>query len=264
MTIEAREALVAGHPGHELRVHGWLSSAKPLTFVITDGSGASGVARIASTEAILREAGAGRGSVFGALTDRAAYEAILAADLRLFRDFADAIAHDFVALGITSVAGDGWEGYNPMHDVCRLVIDAAAAIASHRGGQAIANWSFPLAGRPDVQPPGVETRTIALDDEAFARKLARAAEYRELAADVAWAFDEYGRDAFRTEVLARVERPSWEDTRFLDETPFYEAHGETRVAQGRYARIIRYRDHIVPIAESLRQFAEEAIPCESS
>lgn len=264
MNLESREALIIGHPGHELRVDGWVTAVRPLTFVFTDGSGATGVARIASTEEILREAGAERGGVFGALGDRAAYDAILSGDATRFCGLADAIARELVERGVTSVAGDAWEGYNPVHDVCRLVIDAAVAIASRRGGRAIANWSFPLVGRPDVVPAGVDRRAITLDDAAFERKLAKADRYRELAADVAWAFDAYGRDAFRTEVLSKADRPAWDDTRFLDEKPFYETHGESRVREGKYAEIIRYREHVAPIARGLMELAEEPLRCASS
>ncbi|MFA6958136.1 MAG: hypothetical protein WC538_19890 [Thermoanaerobaculia bacterium] len=263
MTREHREALVVGHPGHELRVDGWLTLAKPLTFVMTDGSGPTGAGRFASTEAILRDAGAIRGSVFGAMTDRAAYDAILSGDVALFRGLSDAIAAELVEHDITSVAGDGWEGYNPVHDACRLVIDAAVALASQRSGRAIENWSFPLVGRPDFASPGEETRFFVLDDAAFARKLEKAARYRELAADVEWAFAEYGRDAFRTEVLTRIPRPAWDDARFLHERPFYEEHGEARVREGKYAELIRYRDHVVPIAEGLRELAALRSPCAS-
>jgi len=263
MIIEHREALVVGHPGHELRVDAWLALAKPLTFVITDGSGTTGTGRIASTGAILRDAGGSCGSVFGALTDRAAYDAILARDVALFGDLSTAISLELVAHGITSVSGDGWEGYNPVHDVCRLVIDAAVALASQRSGRAIANWSFPLVGRPDFVPPGEETRVVVLDEAAFARKLEKADRYRELAADVEWAFAEYGREAFRTEVLTRIARPAWDDARFLHEKPFYEEHGESRVRAGKYAELIRYREHIVPIAEGLRELAAQPSPCAS-
>ena len=43
---KASAALILGHPGHELRVYGWTRSIRPLTFVITDGSGASGISRL--------------------------------------------------------------------------------------------------------------------------------------------------------------------------------------------------------------------------
>ena len=36
-----------------------------------------------------------------------------------------------------------------------------------------------------------------------------------------------------------------------DGKPFYEQHGEARVAAGVYDRVLRYRDHVVPVAEAL-------------
>lgn len=258
METEPREALIVGHPGHEVRVYGWLTMARPLTCVITDGSGATGSGRLAATEAVLRSAGATRGGLFGALADLAAYGAILSRNTTVFRDLADAIARELAANGITSVAGDGWEGYNPVHDVCRLVIDAAVRLASRREGRVIENWSFPLVGRPDSAPASAETRVFTLDDRAFEKKMEVAEQYRELVPDVAWAIREYGRDAFRTEVLTKVNRASWHDTRYFDETPFYETHGEGRVRDGKYSEIIRYRDHVVPIAAELRELAESS------
>ncbi len=70
-------ALIVGHPGHELRVHGWLEVARPLVFVLTDGSGRTGNSRVSSTKSIVNQAGATPGRLFGAITDEAAYEAIL-------------------------------------------------------------------------------------------------------------------------------------------------------------------------------------------
>jgi len=264
MIREHREALVVGHPGHELRVDGWLTLAKPLTFVVTDGSGATGAGRITSTEAILRDSGAMRGSVFGALTDRAAYEAILSGDSSTFCRLADAIAAELIEHHVTSVAGDGWEGYNPVHDICRLVIDAAVALASQRSGRAIENWSFPLVGRPDLVSQERPTRVLLLDETSFERKMAKAERYRELAPDVAWSLGEYGRDAFRTEVLTAVGTAAWDDARFLDQKPLYETYGEARVSAGKYRELIRYRQHVMPVAAELRRLAEAGAPCESS
>ena len=36
---EQRAVLVVAHPGHELRVHGWLELARPTVCILTDGSG---------------------------------------------------------------------------------------------------------------------------------------------------------------------------------------------------------------------------------
>jgi hypothetical protein len=73
-----RSMLVVGHPGHELRVYGWLTSARPIVQVLTDGSGSEGHSRIDSTTTVLDGAAARPGSVYGRMTDREIYRLILA------------------------------------------------------------------------------------------------------------------------------------------------------------------------------------------
>src|SRR4051812_17884700 len=76
----SRAVLVVGHPGHELRVYGWLADVRPVVHVVTDGSGSDGVSRVGSTSALLDGAGACRGLIYGRMSDREIYAAILAAD----------------------------------------------------------------------------------------------------------------------------------------------------------------------------------------
>lgn len=70
--IPSPAGLIVAHPGHELRLYRWLEIARPLVFVMTDGSG-SGRSRIASTIEILDSIGCAAGSVMGAFTDREIY-----------------------------------------------------------------------------------------------------------------------------------------------------------------------------------------------
>src|SRR4051794_23626759 len=90
--VNARSALVIGHPGHELRLHHWLELAHPLTFVLTDGSGRMAASRLASTTSLLRNAGARLGSIYGRWTDQALYAAILARDPTTLSDLARELA----------------------------------------------------------------------------------------------------------------------------------------------------------------------------
>ena len=72
-------ALVMAHPGHELRIHGWLERTRPLPFVLTDGSGHTSSSRLASTTRVLTAAGAQpAGVLYGQLTDREVYQALRA------------------------------------------------------------------------------------------------------------------------------------------------------------------------------------------
>lgn len=247
-----RAALVVAHPGHELRVHGWLETVAPVTFVLTDGSGHSNASRLDSTTAVLAAAGARQGPVYGRFTDRALYAAMLSGNERLFIDLAGELAAAFIDARVDYVAGDAVEGYNPSHDLCRGLIDAAVSIATAQSGRKIANFEFPLMGRPDVCPPGLRHQAmwITLDDEALGRKLAAAQGYPELAEEVANTLAEVGAEPFRVECL----RPANAciDLVAAEGRPRYERFGEQRVADQCYSRPIRHREHILPIEEALR------------
>jgi len=149
MTVGS-SALVVAHPGHELRVYGWLAQARPVVFVLTDGSGAARESRLASTASVLRKAGARQGSIFGRFPDRTVYEAILAHDFGLFASLADELAAQFVELGVDRVVADAVEDYNPVHDVCRFVVDVAVTIAAALRDRTILNYDFTLIGAPDT------------------------------------------------------------------------------------------------------------------
>src|SRR4051812_39680541 len=84
MSSTGRAALMIAHPGHELAVHGWLERARPQVFVLTDGSGRSGVPRLESTAKVLESARATRGSVFGRMPEQAVYRALLGGDTGMF------------------------------------------------------------------------------------------------------------------------------------------------------------------------------------
>jgi hypothetical protein len=241
---------VAAHPGHELRVHGWLESARPFVCFLTDGSGRSTKDRLESSRRVLAAAGAQAGPVFGRLRDAKAYEAILAGDVALFFDLAQELADHFVGEQISFVAADAAEGYNPVHDICRSVVNAAVVLSR----RPISCWSYPLVGSPDQGDAG--SYRFELNDEAFSRKLASARAYPELVGEVDAAMSDHGADAFRVECLmpvdpqARVVPP--------ENPPFYERYGEQRVNAGHYARVLRYREHVAPLEEAIRQRAARA------
>lgn len=249
---ERRAALVVAHPGHELKVHGWLETARPLVFVLTDGSGRTNQSRLSSTTTILNRAQTRPGSLYGCVSDRAAYAALLNHDFDFFIELAEKLSEAFVSERIEFVAGDALEGYNPMHDVCRLIINAAVKVASDVESNTIANFAFSLVNQPRSElasPPGNELY-LELDDKALERKITAAQGYRELAGEVSEALGKAALDAFRVERLCLVD--SDEGERFLNQKPpFYEQYGEKQVAAGHYERVLRFSEHIAPLAEAL-------------
>jgi hypothetical protein len=245
-------ALFVAHPGHELRVHGWLEVARPSVHVLTDGSGSTARPRVDSTRAVLQRAGARPGNIFGRLTDRAAYAAVLGGDADLFVDLARELAASLVRDRIATVVGDAREGYNPIHDVTRSVIDAAVRMARGQG-RAVRNLDFLVVGLDETEAPDrpFPSVRLELDGEALARKLEAARGFRELDAEVAALLARRGTAIFAVEHLRPV---ATDPLRALDpDPPAYEPFGEARVAAGLYERVLRYADHVRPLLEAIER-----------
>lgn len=244
-----KTVLVIGHPGHELRVFRWLEITRPAVFVITDGSGRSGRSRLPSTSRILDQVGASRGSFYGPVTDALAYAALLNNDFDLFIGLARELARYLIDERVSAVAGDALEGYNPTHDACRLLIGAAVEMVQRATGRAVENFELLLTGSPDNQALDDQTIRLELDDDAFARKLAVARSYAELEAEVNEAITLNRLDAFRVECLSRV--ANHPPVFAADHKPYYEQYGEQQVSSGHYSQVIRYREHLLPLAAAL-------------
>lgn len=275
MSFRSPAAVVVAHPGHEVRIHGWLERERPVVFVLTDGAGRVGRPRIASTAEYLKRFGMRPGGLFGRLTDTEVYGRVLARDFGWFVGLCEELAAGLVGAGAECVTGDASEGYNTTHDITRLLTNAAVELARRRAGRDIANYDFPVVNRPDhcPEPLRAGAEWLRLDDAAFGRKLAAAFEfYPELAAETREALqgqghervvehfklnrDEHaatdlaGLDMFRVECL-RPASPA--DAPFETARPFYEAQGERKVAAGLYPSVIRYAEHIRPLADALRE-----------
>lgn len=252
LTSSTSWILVFAHPGHELRAHHLLERTRPGVVVVTDGSGATGESRLDDSRTLLERAGARPAGIFGPLTDRAAYAAIMAADPTPFVTCVNALADTLLTEAVRAVLVDAAEGYNPVHDVCHW-IGRAAAIRARQFGARIELFELDLVSHPD--PPGEGLRLL-LDDQAFARKLEATTRYASLKTEAEAAFDRYGQDAFRIEFLRRVvdgpaPLPSW--------VPYYEEVGEARVRAGRYASVLRYGSHVRPVIDGLLESVRPAV-----
>jgi hypothetical protein len=291
----ARAALVVAHPSHELRLHGWLEQAKPYVCVLTDGAGRSGEPRLTRTTEVLSRAGARQGAIYGPLTDLEVYASILNGDADLFAEIVEQLVQAFVDEGIEYVVGDAAEGYNVTHDICRVMIGAAVELAEYRYGHRIENFDFAVVGPPDecLDTLRDEAIWLQLDEDAFDRKVKAALNYSpNLASDVESALAgapfrgvvrlsqaeldravdiELGKaipggvplDAFRVECLRPAHNQSGTHWTANDRR-FYELYGEKLVAAGRYKKVIRYEQHILPLARAMRAIAEREERCVGS
>jgi hypothetical protein len=253
----ARTALVIAHPGHELMVHGWVKATKPIVFIFTDGSGHSNQSRLSSTTKVLEEAGARTGHIYGRLTDREAYSAIMHHEFAFFIQIARELSKAFVDERMDYVAGDALEGYNPMHDVCRLTVNAAVALARRANGSDVRNLQFSLVS-PETAPhisSDSDGICLALDDAEFANKMAAANGYPELATEVEVAVNRTSVAALRFEYLRPVNSNGREQMSQL--IPYYELYGGKQVAEGHYKTVLRYKEHIAPLADALNEYTNQ-------
>jgi hypothetical protein len=212
---------------------------------------------LGSTTNVLARVGAEPGSIYGVLTDRALYAAILNRNFDLFFNLTEQLAGELGRKRVEYVVSDAAEARILAHDVWCLVIDAAVEIVNRSQDHQVASFDFLVMGRPDDCLETLRARSICLrlDDEAFARKLEAARGYPEVADEVEETLKKTGIEAFRVEWL----RPA--DGRngclsLTKEPPAYERHGEQEVLAGHYERVIRYREHVLPLAEALRRHVE--------
>lgn len=242
-------ALLCAHPGHELRAYHFLERTRAPVFVLTDGGGSSGASRAGHSRALLAAIGAECVEPFGRLADREAYAALMRRDPSPFASVVAAVADRLVGDGITALAVDAAEGYNPVHDVCHWIGVAAVARAA-RDGAAVALYELDLVGPPDGAGAGLR---LTLDAAALDRKIAAATAYGPLRSETEAALARFGREAFRMEFLRRtldvvLPADSW--------IPDYEQVGAARVRDGRYTSVVRYATHVRPVVEALLTTAD--------
>jgi hypothetical protein len=250
-----RPALFIGHPGHELKVFGWLAENRPRVYVLTDGSGSGGSSRLPATSGLLERLGAKRGEVFGLFSDAEVYRAILDRKVEAFRAVVDQLARSLVLHGIDFVAADAAEGFNPTHDICRQLANAAISRARMLTGRPIGNYEFCLTEWELKSTPIHDSRCwhLRLEDCLLGLKLDAAKKYVELKDEIEQAVALKGEEYFRIECLRKVTQP------FLalkqEYQPYYEKLGNQRVDAGKYRSAIRYQSHMLPILRAIEDYA---------
>lgn len=248
----SQAAIIVAHPGHELRVFHWMEQHQPFYCCLTDGSGGSGASRLGSTMEILRAVNGRPGPVFGRYPDAAVYQLLLDRAIPAFTALVEELA-DWLERGdVTEVVGDAAEGFNPTHDLCRVLVDGAVDLVVRRTNRVIRSLDYIVDGQPDACPEPLrnEMIRIELDTAALERKIAAARGYAEMRDEVDFALKRYGPQAFATEYL-RPARTDLAFAAFEHEPPRYERYGEMRVGQGRYADVIRFRDHVEPVRQAI-------------
>ncbi len=258
--VGSRNLLVIGHPGHELRVYGWIVRTSPLVCILTDASGNDCVPRLAESLALLQTLEAKIGPICGEVTDRQMYAHVLGCNYRFFEDLCERLADVIIATGADVVASDAVEGYNPTHDLCEALTRNAVALANRAQCRRVQHYTFPLMGdpRPQAQSSWLE---IELSVRCFQQKLRTARDYAckgggSLQKELEDTLHEFGEQAFAREYLFMATgSDNLPERLFQSAKPYYESYGDAQVAAGRYSSIIRFREHVAPLMRHLDALA---------
>jgi len=237
--------LIVAHPGHELLLHGWISRNKPVVHVLTDGSSAT---RLGRTAELLHDLGARSGAIFGRLSDREAYGMILERNTALLVSLVTELAEQLERDQPAIIVGDAAEGYNPVHDLCRLIAGAAIAMAGIPAKQ----YEYAVVNHPHSSDTAAIV--IELDAAEYAAKMERARGQAAALTDIGELLSQHGADAYRHEALYRIVDWAAIDG---DAPPLYKRYGEERVAARRYTQVIRRREHMLPLRDALRAEVEK-------
>jgi hypothetical protein len=155
---------------------------------------------------------------------------------------------------VDCVVADARDGYNPMHDVCRLLVDHVL-LRLRDEGRPLLSFGFALVGPPEPAALSAPVARIDLDESAHRRKLEAACGYPELEGEVAAALRSCGADALRHEYLSLASYDRPDAAPDGGAKPYYETYGERQVAAGRYATVLRYERHVRPLVETLAREA---------
>jgi hypothetical protein len=233
-----------------------LTRVKPLVFVVTDGSGRDADARIEASAKLLAGGLGTRASVFGRWTDRELYDALFEGRFDPFLALRDALVEAWRTENVRTVISDAYERQVLMHDVVQITVSAAVGIGRRRGAE-IDLFELPISLGPEDERPGRQLPACAIEtsDQVLEQKITAARAYqsavvqREVEAFLAARSVE----GFRVETLVHsIVRTS--DDLEHEPQPAWELHGERLMEQGVYDRVIRLREHLIPLTRALESF----------
>jgi len=215
----------------------------------------------------MRDAGASPGPLFGAHTDKAVYNAILAGDRDFFLSLAEELLLQLVADRTRLLVSDASEGYNPTHDICHLIASAVTTRARRiTGMENLQHHVFPLTGDPRCAPALHRPDDIVVDltPAETSRKIDAALDYARkvggmLLSEVEETRVRYGDTPFQHERLLHQAGPLDYAAQWAQAKPFYEQHGEKRQADGHYSRVIRCAESMLPIARALEEWSRDRL-----
>lgn len=250
LTGSTTTALVLAHPGHEFRLLEWIRRERPVVHILTHGSRSGSCKnRINASEKLLAGMGAQCGAILGIASDRDFYRAVMDADTAFFATIRDTICADLIERNISTVVADGWQNYNPIHDLAYALTLSAAAHATAFTGKPITVLDYPVVtGKLTQIPAGPTVHRIELSTVDRAYKADKLASYPDIADDARALIAQIGPDALSVETLHQP--LPMDQLRSHKAPPLYETYGLERVRDGHYTEVLSWT-HVYKIEQYL-------------
>lgn len=297
---EGNYALSIAHPGHELRLHGFLEQAKPWVFILTDGSHRTGAdIMFESIKAIDKATKFGSKGKLDLKSDswKKTFKHSFPGnppekehikDIQIFSelinqktDFMAAhiafMAQNFIKYDVDYLVADPSEGFNVVHEINRVMADAAIDLVKGMTGKQILNYDFAI-DQPFNTNINDECIHIILDDDAVERKLTAMMKYPLAIMDLQPNITIGDKDYSLFMELGKTKEGKEEIKNILKERnidffkneylrpysyaepsgkPVYETRGEKAVKEKKYFNVITFKDHILPIREKFKSRIEK-------
>lgn len=247
--------LLVAHPGHELRIFQWVCQTKPHVVMLTHGDGSIGQPRLEHSLQLLEPIDVHiREDWLAPVSDACIYNALLGTAASPFKLW----LANLIKMGMQGhfdvIVADEAEGYNPSHDLCRVLANCLAH-ALRQAGRSITSLEFPLIGHAcDPARQNDVVTEVTLSDEELRHKLSMMRLYAQrtspiLEQELQTMLDKFGEKSFAKECLYPASQTAYECGELPHALPEFERIGEERHRAGIYQHVIR--------AEHLRQLVQD-------
>lgn len=255
-----RPLLLVAHPGHELRIIQWVHRTRPHIVMLTNGEGSIGQPRLEHSLQLLEPIGVQiRNDWLASVPDSHIYGALLGTAPSPFGAWLTRLVDLGMQGQFDTVVADQAEGYNPSHDLCRVMANCLVD-RLRKSGKSVRSLEFPVVG-PSCDPhrqSEVED-TVILSPAELRHKLALMHFYAQrtspvLKQELDAMLASFGEESFGKEYLYPASRTPYELDEMPTVLPEFERIGEERFRAGVYRHVIR--------AEHLRRLVQDMTkPC---
>ncbi|QIL81309.1 hypothetical protein G7047_16355 [Diaphorobacter sp. HDW4A] len=248
--------LLIAHPGHELRIFQWVYQTRPHVVVLTNGDGSIGQPRLEHSRQLLDPIGVQiREDWLASVPDSGIYNALLGTAPSPFQAWLRSLIDIGMQGHFDTVVADQAEGYNPSHDLCRVMANCLVR-ALRQSGRSIRSLEFPLIGHScDPARQHEVEEEVTLTGAELAHKLSIMHLYasstsKTLERELQTMLETFGEASFARECLYPAARTPYESNELPPNMPEFERIGEERFKAGIYRNVIRTK-HLRQLAQDM-------------